>query len=547
MKSIFSSSRRCVFFCVMFAVCKGFLVLPTLAVELETVPLYGLYETTIDYKAMSERSHFYQDPFYGIELEATFISPSGRQVTWWGFFDGDGQGGQIGEIWKIRFMPDELGTWNFGWRFSDESLSGSGSFQAVDNIMNSRKPGPLRHNPNIHQWLVTADGSRHVFLNMFQNENGSHPSIYTDPQYHIDRVVTNGFEVLMANGPSAGGGRSLDATNPFAWMDKVNYIPRMQGWYLLENELFKKLYEQNIYFYDWSGFYAGNGWIDLHTKPIEFQDKVIKYWLTRTAPYFFYIYNIGFELPEFVSVPSWPIERAKFIKDIDPWDHLITGHELHEWSYGYSSIMDFSALQNDGYSNDRGFLDNIKTMVSKVKKGNKGHSVFDTLRGKSFHDIALIVWNSPSKPHPHCNECIWNAEWQEPGTEESHRKDLWDGITGGMSYGFYARDNYVGLTTFRNANEFLKSGVKWWTMSPHDEVVVSGTAYVLANIGVEYIVYSSSGDSFVLNMPGGNYQIRWFNPANGMFGEPTTLGNSVRNVTFNKPNTKDWVLHIKSN
>ncbi|MHC4454797.1 MAG: DUF5060 domain-containing protein [Planctomycetota bacterium] len=547
MINIFSCLRRCVVFGVMFAVFKGLLVLPTLAADLENVPLYGLFETTIDYKAMSGQSHSYPDPFYGIDIDATFTSPSGRQVTWWGFFDGDGQGGQVGDIWVIRFMPDELGTWNFDWRFSDGSLSGSGSFQAVDNAANPRKPGPLRHDPNIHQWLVTTDGSRHVFLNMLQNENVSSPSIYTDPQFHIDRVVTSGFEVLMANGPSSGGGGSLDAANPFAWMDKVNYVPRMQGWYLLENGLFKKLYEQNIYFYDWSGFYAGNGWIDLHTKPIEFQDKVIKYWIVRTAPYYFYLYNIGFELPEFVSVPTWPVQRAKYVKDIDPWDHLITGHELREWSYGNSPVVDFSSLQNDGYSNKEGFLKKTKTMAMKIKNGNIGHSMFDTLRGKSFHDIALIVWNSPSQPHPHCNECIWNAKWQEPGTEESHRKDLWDGITGGMSFGFLAKDSEIGLTAFQNANTFLKSGVKWWTMSPHDEVVVLGTAYVLANIGIEYIVYSSSGGSFVLNMPSGKYQMRWFDPANGMYGDSTNLGGSVGNVTFDKPNTKDWVLHIKSN
>lgn len=49
-----------------------------------------------------------------------------------------------------------------------------------------------------------------------------------------------------------------------------------------------------------------------------------------------------------------------------------------------------------------------------------------------------------------------------------------------MSYAFYANDDPIGLTEFRNANTFLSRGAKWWTMSPHDEGVVTGIAYVLA-------------------------------------------------------------------
>lgn len=516
------------------------------AVKAEEVPLYGLYETTINYQDLKELPHPYSDPFYGVELEATFISPSGKQITWWGFFDGDGQGGQTGNIWKIRYMPDELGTWNFTWKFSDRSLAGSGSFQAVDNNNAPRKPGPLRHDPDFHQWFITADGSRHVFLNMYSGQYSVNWG-YDNPLDAITELKDLGFDVIFTAGGTNPGmlKKPMNARNPYPFLDVDNYIPRLQGWKYLER-FYRVAYEQNIYVYEFNGFYGGNDFLDLHTKPISFQNKVIKYWLARIAPYYIFLFNIGFELPEFVNTPTWPVARAQFIKDIDPWDHPITGHELHEWSYGDSTIIDFSSLQNDGISNKSKFLANFKTMIKNVIR-YKSLSIIDTLRNKSFHDIALTVWNSPSQPHPHCNECIWNAPWQEQGTEESHRKDLWDGITGGMSYVFYPRDNKIGLNAFQNANRFLKSGVEWWTMSPHDELLDSGTAYILANPGVEYIAYSSSGDSFVLNLPGGNYQWRWFNPANGIYEDSAILENSAGEVTFNKPNTKDWVLHIKIN
>ena len=538
--------QRYVVYKITILVILELLVRPGLAVSSKEVALYGLYETVIDYKSLTGQSHPYEDSFYGVDLEATFTSSSGRHIIWWGFYDGDGQGGQSGDIWKIRFMPDELGKWDFTWQFRDGSLSGSGSLRAVDNALHPAKPGPLRHDPDIPQWLVTADGSRHVFLNMYADDT-DFPGIrvtydqYLSPQKHIDKCKDNEFDVMFTGGGIQPTNRDLmpmDENNPFPYIDTVSYTPRLQGWHHMEEGLWQKCYEQGIYVFEFWGFYGGNEHYDLHKKRITisdtqgipflncirnkvskylkrgtaYQNRVIKYWLSRTAPYYIFLYNIGFELPEYVNVPSWPVERAQFIKDLDPWDHLITGHELHRWSYGNSAVIDFSALQNDD----------------------------------AFHERALAVWNSPSQPHPHCNECIWNAKWQTPGTETSHRKDLWDGITAGMSYGFFARDSETGLTSFRHANAFLKSGVKWWTMSPHDEVVKSGKAYVLAKLGVEYIIYSSSGSNFALNLPVGSYHWRWFNPASGTWSKGNLLSAQGGSAIFEKPDCNDWVLYISS-
>ena len=485
------------------------------ASHIPTIALYGLYETTIDYQVLTGQSHSFADPFYGVDLNTTFTSPTGRQIIWWGFYDGDGQGNQGGDIWKIRFMPDELGTWTFTWQFSDGSLSGSGSFEAVDTVANPRKPGPLKHDPTINQWLMTADGSRHVFLNMYAGpSNLSEDNIATAIPILVARAKSTGFDVAHLSGPIHHNFLSSvkDANNPWIYMNTNDYTPRLQGWHVFENAVLSTLYDEEIYLFPFYGFYGGNNLFDLNTRSTSFQNKVLRYHLSRTAPYYVYLHNIGFELEEYVTVPTWPVERATWIKSIDPWDHLITGHELSDFNYGNYPIMDFSAMQ----------------------------------KNDNFHNLGIGVWNSPAQPHPHCNECIWNAPWQSQGTEQSHRKDLWDGITAGMSNAFLAIDNDIGETAFQNANAFLKSGVKWWTMAPHDEVVVSGTAYVLANLGAEYIVYSSSGSSFTITLPAGAYNWRWFNPADGIYTQWTSLNTNGENVAFNKSNTNDWVLHMRN-
>src|SRR5262245_37344686 len=49
----------------------------------------------------------YANRFVDVELHATYTSPSGRNLDFAGFFDGDGQGGggaQSGNIWRMRFL-----------------------------------------------------------------------------------------------------------------------------------------------------------------------------------------------------------------------------------------------------------------------------------------------------------------------------------------------------------------------------------------------------------------------------------------------------------
>ena len=53
------------------------------------------------------------NPFLDYRLTVTLTAPSGRQVTAPGFFDGDGEGNGSGNIWRIRFSPDEIGDWQY--------------------------------------------------------------------------------------------------------------------------------------------------------------------------------------------------------------------------------------------------------------------------------------------------------------------------------------------------------------------------------------------------------------------------------------------------
>jgi hypothetical protein len=53
------------------------------------------------------------NPFLDFRLQVEFTAPSGRRCSVPGFFDGDGRGGAKGDVWRVRFTPDEPGTWRY--------------------------------------------------------------------------------------------------------------------------------------------------------------------------------------------------------------------------------------------------------------------------------------------------------------------------------------------------------------------------------------------------------------------------------------------------
>lgn len=75
------------------------------------------------------------NPFIDTWLKATFRKGA-RQIAIDGFYDGDG-------VYKIRFMPDSLGTWSYATSSNSASLQGkTGSFEATAPRAGSH--GPVR-------------------------------------------------------------------------------------------------------------------------------------------------------------------------------------------------------------------------------------------------------------------------------------------------------------------------------------------------------------------------------------------------------------------
>ncbi len=69
---------------------------------------------TIRFRGPSAReSDSKSNPFLDYRLQVLLTGPSGRQYNVPGYFDGDGHGGVEGDVWSMRFAPDEAGEWTY--------------------------------------------------------------------------------------------------------------------------------------------------------------------------------------------------------------------------------------------------------------------------------------------------------------------------------------------------------------------------------------------------------------------------------------------------
>ena len=67
---------------------------------------------TIDFKGpYAVESDNNLNPFIDYRLQVIFTGPGGQAYNVPGFFDGDGKGDASGNVWRVRFTPDQPGEW----------------------------------------------------------------------------------------------------------------------------------------------------------------------------------------------------------------------------------------------------------------------------------------------------------------------------------------------------------------------------------------------------------------------------------------------------
>ncbi len=140
-------------------------------------------------------SKTYDNPIYDVkDFKVTFTSPSGRQKTVGGFWDG-------GTDWKVRFLPDETGIWNWGSNCSDRENPGlhkqSGEFTCTNNLNGAAifKKGAIQHQPGKY-YLSYSDGTPFFWL-ACTAWNGALKSTKEEWGYYLNQRKKNNYNVIQ--------------------------------------------------------------------------------------------------------------------------------------------------------------------------------------------------------------------------------------------------------------------------------------------------------------------------------------------------------------
>ena len=536
------------------------------------VPLWGRFETSLSHPERRDNA------FAELSLEATFRSPSGRLVHWFGFFDGEPDGEPDGEIeaggslWRQRFMPDEVGTWTYLIGFEAGGPWRVGSFECVSE---GALPGPWRPDPERPRWLRNARGEPLLPTAVFANA----PFTPGDWRQAIAWATARGYDTLVTPTLNAKiWGEGWPNVTPFAALDEarkqVDYTrPNLRAWREWD-ALLREAGEAGLYvapFEGPAGDYGGQSGVGTVVPPpgleygpglrIRFDDprnlRVLRSFVARQGAFwnlaFWNVYSTEiYEIKEREEV----IRYLEVLASWTPFGRMITAQDVEQGGRRWLSEAAFPRTRKlNTYQ-----LGTIRD-ESTQRAGPNNRAALE-----AFHGFPVLATESLWEGQPRANRplrVIWGAL-----TAGMHT--VWadwsydDGIDGGR-WGSMGRGwtplrpidepvfgvDQLGVDTVGDEQLPIATRVlgelAWWRLDPHNDRVAGGAeAYCLAEPGEQYLVYAPEGGDVALDLRDvqGDLVGRWIDPATGVRGPafPVSGGAVAR---LSSPGSGDRVLLVR--
>jgi hypothetical protein len=492
-------------------------------IALDQVGKYQVYEIEL------VADKYIENPFDVYLLKIELESPDGRKIVLDGFFDGDGDGGQDGRVWKVRICPNEVGIWN--WRtipgdHRDSGLLGlTGRFECIE----SNNPGGIIQDGKFFRFqegghvflqgnfLDFVDGlpSTHVFMSEMITDTVRSEILTRQRDFHN----ANKINVYFANKGDYGGisttpwvktefGYDLSRMDIAAWARFDQYIIDIKNAGMLAELWF---------FADDSGF-GGFSQAD--------KNRLFRYGMARSSAFNHTLFVIALEWQE-----GWSLESirtsGRFIQNHNPWQRLLSVHSLPDKAP--DSIMSFFYMLYKKIFNDIRYSREPWVSFIASQAGNGAIP-------KQVNSLAVDISSTETIPHISEEFGILKKDG-----DLMLMRNMWANFCGGASGG--GTGDYID-----NFMRFLKiSSIPFQRMQPMNSLIEHGgeTTFCLAEIGHHYLIYSTSGH-FALNVLGNSLKGFWFNPRSRNVSLDFTFRVSPGKSLFEPPNSghKDWVLWI---
>lgn len=535
-----------------------------------TVPRWEMHEFSV-----KGRSHVV-NPFREAEMVGEFIAPSGKTNVVDGFYDGE-------DTWRLRFAPSEEGDWRYLLRGEGVEILQQGKMHCTPPVGH----GFIRIHPENPFGFAHSDGT--PFFPMGDTCYGLFDDSPITPALRADYIKTRRAQqfnfVRMTVGHSpvraatnsaywAWGGTSgnpdLDRFNPifFHAFDSLMQQLRASGMNV-------ELIVLNFYR---TPFTDTRAWTSARER------LWLRYLLARYSAFDnIFLWTLANEYEthpdgkyrlDYPGDVDWAKGTARFIKENDPYRHLVTVHPVVSASrlgesprspidppwrigefFGADDAMDVLSQQTgqvgDGVVWDENLLcwtGDSTTLVDSIRADRRFQKpVLNTENGYEY-----LSGEPTEKKQVHHSDKVRRSAWRivcaggyfAAGFHGTiGHSDVWNRLDPGNHYAFTLRDE--GAADQLGALHFFFSQLPYWRMQPITGL--AGDAAVgSAEAGKSYVVYLPHGGSTSLDLTGakGTFIGTWFNPRTGKAGEPFSVpGDGIRQ--FDAPDGGDWALQVQ--
>lgn len=529
----------------------------------DQVGQWQVYEITLTSTAS------YGNPFTDVDVYADFTSEN-KNLRVYGFYDGNGSGGH-GNLWKIRFMTGDIGSWSWETRSTDSGNSGLHNQAGSLTVVQSNQPGPVHPDPAYPNSWIHANGDR-FYWNLgysihILGSDRTHAGVggwqdYLDwlqakrfngvmftlqvPSFKACTTCSKGVAPWDAIGsnPAPKYANNNNGTVDYyimPWASKSNsnntasggsdadftrfYLPFWNRVDELLAEMQNKGMIANVFMYDDETF-----WPNASSS----QERL--YWnyiIRRMGAYWNVVYNDGIDLNEYRSLSNWVNEWQQYFSDNDPFNHARSSR--HGNDDGQAST--WRSMQAADASRPANIDQWYKLMDQSPRKPVTED---DGIRARKSNGISadrfmqLAWWSVLSGPGG--LGATWAGAY-DPGNWYSNL----DSESEGMRR-VAIRNKFILGEGWNNGNP-----VPFWKMQVMNDLVTGDNVYSSAVLGESYLVYFDAGSpnstEVDLNDTSTPLTVKWLNPQNGdiIDGGESEPGKVQ---TFTKPFNGPAVLYL---
>jgi hypothetical protein len=229
---------------------------------------------------------------------------------------------------------------------------------------------------------------------------------------------------------------------------------------------------------------------------------------------------------------AWVEWMGNLIETADPYGHLTSCHGHEAFPFAASPWADFSMYQLwDETGNNMGML-RRREFQARI-----GHPkpVINEEYGYEDH---YPRWGggrvSPARSADNRRRLAWEmvmAGCYQTTGERAVPQGGWINGAGSDDTLFTLHGHMVDFFT----------GLEWWRMDPHNELVNIGNL-CLAEPGCQYVAYLPQGGVVKMALRPGRYRVSWYNPRQGKFTPVLVPSTEQDQCELQAPDSEDWLL-----